>query len=246
MSWEGKQVLITGASGDLGQAMVRKFLKEGAIVTAQYNRRLEPLQRLVEEMELAKERIVLEQADLTSPQEVRELFERLSARTEGLDLLVNNAGGARPVKFESLSLEEWQQAVNLNLTAPFLCIQAALPLLQKVKGTVINISSVAGLTGGAFGPHYATVKAGLIGLGRNAARELGKYGIRVNTIAPGPVSSKMTNSLAPEVMQSILASTAMGRVIEPEEISEVVMWLSSNDIAITGQTLVVDGGRYFN
>ena len=119
MSWEGKQVLITGPSGDLGQAMVRKFLKEGAIVTAQYNRRLEPLQRLVEEMELAKERIVLEQADLTSPQEVRELFERLSARTEGLDLLVNNAGGARPVKFESLSLEEWQQAVNLNLTAPY-------------------------------------------------------------------------------------------------------------------------------
>ena len=110
---------------------------------------------------------------------------------------------------------------------------------------MVNLASVAAMTGGAFGPHYAAAKAAVIGLSRSAARDLGPLGVRVNVVAPGPVASRMTQSLPPEQVNALLATTALGRLVEPAEVAEAVVWLASAT-AMTGQTVIVDGGRVFS
>lgn len=244
MTIQDKHVLITGASGTLGQAMTRCLLDEGAYVTAQCFRHPEILSSLLQEDQEYKQRLRVVITDLTNTADIHDLFERLQHDSSHLDILINNAGGAKPHHLWELTAAEWQECLQLNLTAPFLCLQFALPLLKQSCGCVINISSVAGLTGGTFGPHYAAVKAGLIGLTRNAARELGRYGIRVNAIAPGAVESPMTRSLDQAVLTAMLKETALQHVVQPDEIAEAVVWLSSAK-AISGQTVVIDAGRYF-
>jgi 3-oxoacyl-[acyl-carrier protein] reductase len=238
-------VLVTGATGDLGRAIAEGFLDRGARLALQYRRSPEPLAALADRARAAGREVLLLQADLTAPEGPAALVERIGKEWGRLDVLVNNAGGASPRPFAELGYEEWQQALQLNLTAPFLLLQAALPLLTAARGSVVNISSVAALTGGAFGPHYAATKAGLIGLTRSAARDLGPLGIRVNALAPGPVDSAMTDQLAAPVLEAIKAGTALRRVVRPEEIADAVTWLADAAGAVTGQTLVVDGGRHF-
>lgn len=240
-----KYILVTGASGTLGQAVVRHFLTKGATVIAQCFRHPELLSALAEERREYKQLLRVVTLDLTASAAIQNLFNQLLADIPHLDVLINNAGGAKPVPLAELTEAEWQHCLQLNLTAPFLCLQAALQLLKQGPGCVINISSVAGLTGGSFGPHYAAAKAGLIGLTRSAARDLGKYGIRVNTIAPGPIDSPMTNQLNQTVLANLLKETSLQRVVQPEEVVETVAWLS-DATAITGQTLVIDGGRYLH
>lgn len=245
MHLPAKHVLITGASGTLGYAMVQRFLTEGAFVTAQCLRNAATLMALRKERDIPEEQLVIETVDLTEERAVCQMFDRLMQRTNTLSVLVNNAGGAKPQSWHELTFADWSTCLQLNLSAAFLCTQCAIPLLREQKGSVVNISSVAGLTGGAFGPHYAAVKAGLIGMTRSAARELGRDGIRVNAVAPGPVESEMTNSLPPVVLQNILTSTALERVVRSEEVAKAVYWLAVVSTAITGQTLVIDGGRHF-
>jgi NAD(P)-dependent dehydrogenase (short-subunit alcohol dehydrogenase family) len=244
MQLTGKRALITGASGDLGRAMVTRFVDAGACVAAHYFSRRELLEPLAEAARARGGDLLMLQADLQRPTEVARLMADVVARWGGLDVLINSAGGARPRPVHELDASEWTQCLELNLTASFLCLKEAVPWLEESRGTVINLSSVAGLTGGAFGLHYATAKAGVIGLTRAAARELGPLGIRVNTVAPGPVASAMTDAVAQDALKNMLAGTALGRVVEPGEVAEAVAWLASGCNAITGQTLVVDGGRY--
>lgn len=225
--------------------MVKAFLAAGAAVTAQCFRHPEALTPLVQLAHETDQQLEIELVDLTDPLAIQGMFERQAQRSIRLDVLVNNAGGSRPHGFEELSFEEWSTCLQLNLTAPFLCIQMALSLLRQARGSIVNISSVAALTGGAFGPHYTATKAGIIGLTRNAARSFGRDGIRVNAIAPGPVASPMTDSLDQHAIASMLRETALERIVLPAEIAEAVVWLSTAATAITGQTLVIDGGRFF-
>ncbi|USG64605.1 3-oxoacyl-ACP reductase FabG [Brevibacillus ruminantium] len=245
MRADGKTVLVTGASGTVGKQIVRKFLGEGAHVIAHCFRHTEKLNDLSAEKRESHQKLLVLSADLTNQHDVRKMMSVTEKEFGQLDILVNNAGGARPRPLLELDAEEWTSCIELNLTAPFLCTKEAVPLLEKCRGTIVNISSVAGLTGGAFGPHYASVKSGMVGLTKSTARELGPLGIRVNCIAPGPVESPMTDSLDPQVMDAILKATALGRVVQPEEVADAVFWLSTAD-AITGQTLVIDGGRFFH
>ena len=241
----GPRVLVTGASGDLGTAIVTRFLADHARVAAQGFRHPARLEAIAATGgEPSSETVVLE-ADLTDPTAVERVFAEVDRRWGGLDTLVNSVGGASPRSLGELTLETWDETVRLNLTVPFLCMRAAAPFLAESRGAVINLTSVAAITGGAFGPHYAAAKAGLIGLTRSAARELGPAGIRVNAVAPGPVDSAMTRSLDDASLDAILSGTALGRVVSPEEVAEVVAWLAGPASAVTGQTVVVDGGRCF-
>ncbi|GCE15620.1 beta-ketoacyl-ACP reductase [Tengunoibacter tsumagoiensis] len=244
MQWKDKYILVAGASGVLGQAIVEAFLQEEATVIALYFRHPDRLYSLLHADKADERQLQIVQVDLTDAHAVHSFFEQLEQTLPALDVLINAAGGARPLRLEEVTLDEWNACLQMNLTAPFLCAQSALPLLQQRGGNIINIASVAGLTGGAFGPHYATVKAGVIGLTRNLAREIGSYGIRVNTIAPGPVASPMTEALPPPLLEKIVAETALHRILQPAEIAETVIWLAGTT-AMTGQTVVVDGGRYF-
>jgi len=223
-----RTALVTGASGDLGRAVVRRLQDDGLRVVAHCHR-----------SDLEGADIV--RADLTRPDGPSALIDALP--TGHLDVLVNCVGGARQIRFTEVTDDDWDACVALNLTAPFRVLRAAVPALAAAGGAVVNLTSVAALTGGAFGPHYAAVKAGVIGLTRSAARELGRLGIRVNAIAPGPVESRMTDQLTEAQLAGLLAATALGRVVTPAEVADAVAWLATAT-AVTGQTLVIDGGRH--
>jgi 3-oxoacyl-[acyl-carrier protein] reductase len=230
-----RTAVVTGASGDLGQAVVDHLLAGGTRVLGHYHTR---------PPEPTGDEFTAVQADLTTDEGARRVVAAVPANWAGIDLLVNCLGGARPVTLTGLDTATWLDCLASNVTAPFLILREAVPGLAAVRGCVINFTSVAAMTGGAFGPHYAAAKAAVIGLTRSAARELGPLGIRVNTIAPGPVISRMTDALAPEALAGVLAGTALGRVTEPAEVAQVVTWLAAAT-AVTGQTVVVDGGRCF-
>ncbi|NDK23986.1 SDR family oxidoreductase [Streptomyces sp. TR1341] len=240
----GARILITGASGDLGRAMAEHLGDAGARLALQCRTGRAALQPLLERAAAHGREAVVVEADLTDPAAPDRIAAELGERWGGLDLLVNNAGGARREPLGELAPDTWESSLRLNLTAPFRLLQALAGLLADADGSVVNVTSVAALTGGAFGPHYAAAKAGLIGLTRSAARELGPRGIRVNAIAPGAVESAMTSSVDPGVLAGITGATALGRLVRPVEIAEAVAYLATAT-AVTGQTLVVDAGRHF-
>jgi 3-oxoacyl-[acyl-carrier protein] reductase len=245
MTLQDKRVVVTGASGDLGRAMARRFLELGADLALQYrsdSAALEPILRAARES--GREAFAMA-VDLAEPGGPDRLAAAVLRRWTTVDGLVNNAGGARKESFEETNATAWDQALRLNLTAPFQLIQLLLPALRGRGGSIVNVSSVAALTGGAFGPHYAASKAGLIGLTRSAARDLGIHGIRVNTLAPGPVESAMTSSLEGPVLDSIIGTTALRRLVHPAEVAEAAAFLLGPGTAVSGQTLVVDAGRHF-
>ncbi|MFJ5233210.1 SDR family NAD(P)-dependent oxidoreductase [Kitasatospora sp. NPDC088391] len=229
-----KHVVVTGASGDLGTAVVARAVASGARVLAQYHTRPPAL----EHPALTPVRL-----DLTADDGAAELFAALP--WPSVDLLVNCIGGARPTPFAELGTDAWRDSMRLNVEVPFTVTRELLEPLAAAAGAVVNLSSVAAFTGGAFGPHYAAGKAAVVGLTRSAARELGARGIRVNCVAPGPVASAMTDALPAEVLAGLLATTALGRVVTPEEVADTVFALASAT-AVTGQTLVVDGGRFLH
>jgi 3-oxoacyl-[acyl-carrier protein] reductase len=132
--------------------------------------------------------------------------------------------------------------MQLNVEIPFTVTKALLAHLERARGSVITISSAAAFTGGSFGPHYAAAKAAVLGLTRSLARDLGPRGIRVNCVAPGPVASAMTDELGADVLAGLLATTALRRVVQPSEVADAVLDLARLS-AVTGQTLVIDGGR---
>ncbi len=234
-----ERVVVTGASGDLGVAVTAACLARGAAVVAQYHNRKDRLTGLTGPGELFPVRV-----DLTEDGGARTLARSLPPHWDGVDLLVNCVGGARPTGFAETTDEEWHRCQRLNVDVPFFVMRELIGPLQAAAGSVVNLSSVAALTGGSFGPHYAAAKSAVIGLTRSAARSLGPQGIRVNCVAPGPVASAMTDALDEATMQSLLAGTALGRVVQPFEVADAVLALALAG-GITGQTVVVDGGRYF-
>lgn len=234
-----ERVVVTGASGDLGAAVTAACLERGAAVLAQYHNRKDRLVGLAGPGELFPVRV-----DLTEDGGARALAASLPPQWDGIDLLVNCVGGARPTAFADTTDEEWRRCQQLNVDVPFFVMRELVGHLQAAGGSVINLSSVAALTGGSFGPHYAAAKSAVIGLTRSAARSLGPQGIRVNCVAPGPVASAMTDALDEGTLQTLLAGTALGRVVQPAEVADAVLWLALAG-GITGQTVVVDGGRYF-
>jgi 3-oxoacyl-[acyl-carrier protein] reductase len=228
-----ERVVVTGASGDIGFAVVAACLRAGAEVVAQVHTRSRTWPAGV---------VTEVRADLCADGGTEELVGRLPTGWDGVDLLVNCVGGARPVPIEELTRTEWRDCLRLNVEVPFAVTKALIGQLAVAGGAVVNVSSTAAFTGGAFGPHYAAAKAAVIGLTRSAARDLGPRGIRVNCVAPGPVDSAMTARLDGDVLAGLLAGTALRRVVRPDEVADTVRWLAGSS-AVTGQTLVVDGGR---
>ncbi|UFQ19066.1 MULTISPECIES: SDR family NAD(P)-dependent oxidoreductase [Streptomyces] len=229
-----KRVVVTGASGDLGTAVVSRAVASGAEVLAQFHTRPPAI---------SHPSVVPVQVDLTHDDGPFGLVSALP--WEGVDLLVNCIGGARPTPYAELSTAAFRDSMRLNVDVPFAVTRELLGPLAAATGAVVNLSSVVAFTGGAFGPHYAAGKAAVVGLTRSAARELGEWGIRVNCVAPGPVASAMTDSLPEDVLAGLLATTALRRVVTPDEVADAVFAIAAAT-GVTGQTLVVDGGRFLH
>jgi 3-oxoacyl-[acyl-carrier protein] reductase len=184
--------------------------------------------------------------DHADDEQTKALFDRVGREQGRLDILVNNAALARSTRFESLDAAEWRQALETNMTAPFLLIRTALPAMKaQAYGRVVNISSSAGRTVSTLGGvHYTASKAGLLGLTRAAAKELGKFGVTVNAVCPGMIDTELTREHAsPELLARLAASYPVPRLGTPLEVSDLICFLASDAAGyITGASIDINGG----
>ncbi len=239
---EGKAIIITGAARGIGRAIATLFGAEGAkllLVT-----RSTPLDSLINE--LADQGVEVEgmAGDVADIDFAKAVFDRCVEKFGGADGLVNNAGITRDGLLARMKEEDFDDVVRTNLKGAFTMMQAAAKVMMKQRrGSVVNVSSVVGLTGNAGQVNYAATKAGVIGMTKSAAKELGGRSIRVNAIAPGFIVTDMTDTLPEKVKDGVIGATPLARFGEAAEVAKAALFLASDDSSyITGHTLTVDGG----
>ena len=238
----GKIALITGAARGLGRAAAARLLEHGASVAVNV-RDAERAEAVARELGAGAFAVP---GDIADSAVVREIVDRTIDRFGRLDILVNNAALALSTRFESISEEEWRRAMDINVTAPYLLIRAALPAMKAAGGgRIINISSTAGKSVSTLGgAHYTTSKAALLGLTRAAAKELGPYKITVNAICPGLIDTELTREHAsPADLETYARSFPIQRLGEPVEVADLICFLASDQAGyITGASLDINGG----
>ena len=237
---KNKNALITGASGGIGSAIARRLHAMGAKVALSGTRQ-EPLERLANE--LGESAFILP-CNLNDMAAVEALPKQAIDAIGSLDILVNNAGITRDNLFMRMSDEEWQSVINVNLTATMKLCKGALRGMMKSRwGRIINISSVVGATGNPGQGNYAASKAGMVGMSKSLAYEVASRGITVNVVAPGFIATAMTDKLADDRKEAILAQIPAGRMGAAEDIASAVGYLASDGAGyVTGSTLHVNGG----
>lgn len=237
---KNKNALITGASGGIGSAIAHKLHAAGAKVALSGTRQ-EPLERLANE--LGESAFILP-CNLNDMAAVEALPKQAIDALGSLDILVNNAGITRDNLFMRMSDEEWQSVINVNLTATMKLCKGALRGMMKSRwGRIINISSVVGATGNPGQGNYAASKAGMVGMSKSLAYEVASRGITVNVVAPGFIATAMTDKLADDRKEAILAQIPAGRMGAAEDIASAVGYLASDGAGyVTGSTLHVNGG----
>jgi 3-oxoacyl-[acyl-carrier protein] reductase len=234
-SLEGKTALVTGGSRGIGRAIALELAGAGAEVTLSYRSGKEEAEEVARD---AGAKAL--QADVSDPEQAKELV----AASGDLDILVNNAGVTRDGLIARMSDEDWSDVIDTNLGGVFhTCRAAARGMMKRRGGSIVNISSIVGLHGNPGQTNYSASKAGIIGCTKALARELGNRGVRANVVAPGYIDTRLTQAIADEMRQLMLANTPLGRFGQPEDIAGAVRFLCSDEAAfITGEVLLVDGG----
>lgn len=239
-----KVAIVTGASRGIGQAIACEFAAHGAkvIATASSLANLSETENLLNVINPGS--FILTQANVTVGDEVAEVVKKALDTYGKVDILVNNAGITRDNLLALMSEKDWDDVLSTNLKSAFLFTKAVCrPMVKQKSGVVINITSVVGLTGNAGQTNYAASKAGLIALTKSSAKELAKRNIRVNAIAPGFISTRMTGKLPQELQDKVKAQIPLGRFGETKEVADVAVFLAADASRyMTGQVLVVDGG----
>ena len=236
----GKNALVTGASGGIGAAIARSLHSQGAAV-GRSGTRVEPLQALAKEL---GDRAHVLPCNLSDKDAVEALPKQAIEALGSLDILVNNAGITRDNLFMRMSDEEWESVLNVNLTSTMRLCRGVLRGMMKARwGRIVNISSVVGATGNPGQGNYAASKAGMVGMSKSLAYEVASRGITVNCVAPGFITTAMTEKLTEDQKASILTQVPAGRMGEADEIAAAVVYLASAEAAyVTGATLHVNGG----
>ena len=238
----GKVALVTGASRGIGRAIAVRLAQDGARVACVATR-AENCAETVAECNRASEGAAAFGVDVAMTAAVADLVERVQNELGGLDVLVNNAGLTRDQLLLRMKEEDFDRVIEVNLKGAWNFVRAAARPLMKVKGRIVNISSVVGLTGNAGQSNYAASKAGLIGLTRSLAKELAGRNVTVNAVAPGYIETDMTSAISAQAAEELRARIPLGRIGAAQDIAEAVAYLCGPGGAyVTGQTLVVDGG----
>lgn len=244
MNLSTQVAIVTGATGGLGREICLALAREGAAVVVNYARSADKAVALVEQLTALGAEALAVQADVATPEGADALVKAALQRFGRVDILVNNAGINRDTLIMRMKESDWDDVLDTNLKGAFLCIKAvARPMMKARAGRIINIGSVSGLAGNAGQANYAAAKAGLVGLTRAVARELGSRNITVNCVAPGAIDAGMLLELNEEQRKNFLRQIPLERFGRPEDVAAAVVFLAGPGGAyITGQTLAVDGG----
>jgi 3-oxoacyl-[acyl-carrier protein] reductase len=241
---DGRIALVTGGSRGIGAAICEELAAAGAIVAVNYARNAEAAGEVCGRIAAAGGTAHGVQGDVASADGAAALVAAVESDIGPIDVLVNNAGITRDDLIMRLSEDDWRAVIDTNLGGAFFtCRALSRPMLKRRRGSIVNISSIVGVHGNAGQTNYAASKAGLIGLTKALAKELGGRGIRVNAIAPGYIATELTNVLPEQARDAILANTPLGRLGDPSDVARAVRFLCSDASAfITGDVLAVDGG----
>ena len=241
MNFEGKKILVTGATGGIGGAIVKKFLSLNASVLGT-GTNLEKLNFLKNQFP----GLLTEQFDISKHEKIDEFIEKVFSSLGGLDILVNNAG----ITIDNLSLrmksEEWQKVIDVNLSSTFyLCKSAIKKMLKNKFGRIVNITSIVGHTGNIGQGNYSASKAGVVAMSKSLAIEYAKKNITVNCVSPGFIKTNMTDNISEKFKSELVSRIPMNRLGTGEDISNTIAFLSSESSSyITGETIHVNGGMY--
>lgn len=244
MKLQDQVALVTGASRGLGRAIALELASQGASVIVNYAGSEDKAKAVVEEIKALGQQAIAVRCNVANSDEVASMVKTAVEEFGKIDILVNNAGVTRDNLLMRMKEEEWDTVLDTNLKGVFLCTKSVTrPMMKQRKGRIINVASVVGVVGNAGQANYVAAKAGVIGLTKTTAKELAPRGITVNAIAPGFITTDMTDQLPEEVRTGLLSQIPLARFGQPEDIAKVVSFLASSDSAyMTGQTLCVDGG----
>lgn len=243
---DGKSAIVTGASRGIGRDIALYLAKEGAKVAVNYSGSKDRAEAVVEEIKAVGGEAFAIQANVDKADDVQNLISTTLEQFGSVDILVNNAGITRDNLLMRMKETEWDDVLNTNLKGVFLCTKAVTRQMMKQRsGRIINITSIVGVSGNAGQANYVAAKAGVIGLTKSSAKELASRNITVNSIAPGFITTDMTDALPEDIKSQMLSQIPLAKFGNPEDIAKAVAFLASEDANyITGQTIHVNGGMY--
>ena len=243
---EGKSAIVTGGSLGIGSSIALKLAEYGANVAINYRKHKEEADEVINKVKSLGRKGLVVQADISNFEDAGKMVDAVIKEFGGLDILVNNAGINWDGVIWKMTEEQWDNVIDINLKGYFNYIRAVAPIFREQKsGKILNVTSINGLRGKFGQANYSASKAGIIGLTKTVAKELGKYAVNVNAIAPGLIETDMMKNATEEVRNMAIAEIVLNRIGQPEEVAEVVAFMCS-DMArhITGEVIKVDGGQY--
>lgn len=237
-------VIVTGASSGIGKEIAYQFARNGYIVVATYNNTYDGIMELKDSLEKEKIQIDIIKADVSKRSEVKKISEFAMNKYGKIDILINNAGISEYKIFNEETDDDWNMVINTNLYSAFAMSQEVSKyMIQKQTGLIINMTSIWGMTGASMEVIYSISKAGMTGLTKALAKELGPSNIRVNSIAPGVIDTRMNNDFNKEEKMKLCEQIPLGKVGNTEDIAKCALWLAK-DSYTTGQEISINGGLY--
>ena len=244
MRFEDKVAVVTGASRGIGAEIAKTLAKEGAKVVVNYSGSEAKAKEVVAEIEALGSEAIAVRADVSNSEDVKAMMDQTIETFGKIDFLVNNAGITRDNLLMRMKEDEWDDVMNINLKGVFVCTKAVTrQMMRQRSGKIVNVASIVGIAGNPGQANYVAAKAGVIGLTKTTAQELASRNILVNAVAPGFITTDMTEALSEEVKEGMLRMIPLKRLGEPEHVAKTVAFLLSDDANyITGQTIHIDGG----
>ena len=243
-NFNGKVAVVTGASRGIGRAIVQELAKQGCQIAFNYNKSAEAAEELKKECEASDRQVLAYQLDVANFAAVQEMVKDVKSKLGRIDFLINNAGITNDKLLMRMKEEDWDSVIDTNLKSAFNFCQSVAPIMLKQRyGRILNISSISGVVGMAGQANYSASKAGLIGLSKSLAKELGSRNITVNVLAPGIIETDMTTVLSEDYRKKLLEQIPLQRFGQVAELARVAAFLLSDDAQyITGQVIQIDGG----
>lgn len=246
MELKNKSAIVTGGSLGIGTAIALKLAEAGANVAINYRKHKEEAEEVIRKVKAMGRKGLVVQADISNFEDAQKMVAQVKSEFGSIDILVNNAGINWDGVIWKMTEEQWDSVLNINLKGYFNYVRSVAPIFREQKsGKIVNVTSINGLRGKFGQANYSASKAGIIGLTKTVARELGKYGVNVNAVAPGLIETDMMKNADENVRNQAMADIVLQRMGQPEEVADVVAFLCSEQSRhITGEVIKVDGGQY--